>query len=249
MLVALASGPTTSLAQEPGPATPEPATREAAIEQAQAEKDRQLQPYVLSKGETESRTEPRTSSSTASHASVLRERLSGGGFTFGLGYMRHVSPYNTIDVRGSFTFTGYKRTKWSSSRPACSTAAACCRSSADGVKRPRSASTASVSESLETDHTSFAFGDPYGPAHSRRSGRRDAPPSCAAGRKDRSGTRQSPGAVVEVCRHDLYTRTLPGLGAASPTCTRRRRRARLAALPRLRAARQLLRRHVSRLQR
>jgi hypothetical protein len=33
----------------------------------------------------------------------------GGGFTLGAGYAHHVSAYNTIDLRGSITFTGYKR--------------------------------------------------------------------------------------------------------------------------------------------
>ena len=33
----------------------------------------------------------------------------GGGFTLGAGYLTHVSSYSTIDVRGSYTFSGYKR--------------------------------------------------------------------------------------------------------------------------------------------
>jgi hypothetical protein len=34
---------------------------------------------------------------------------SGGGFTLGAGYTQFVSPNNTIDLRGSITFSGYKR--------------------------------------------------------------------------------------------------------------------------------------------
>src|SRR5881394_1138753 len=34
---------------------------------------------------------------------------SGGGFTVGAGYLRHVSSYNLIDIRGSITPSGYKR--------------------------------------------------------------------------------------------------------------------------------------------
>src|SRR4051812_12414338 len=34
---------------------------------------------------------------------------SGGGFTLGAGYLRHVSSYNLLDVRGSITPSGYKR--------------------------------------------------------------------------------------------------------------------------------------------
>ena len=33
----------------------------------------------------------------------------GGGFTLGAGYRRFVSPYNTVDLRGSITLSGYKR--------------------------------------------------------------------------------------------------------------------------------------------
>ena len=33
----------------------------------------------------------------------------GAGFTFGAGYMHHVSPYNLVDVRGSYSILGYKR--------------------------------------------------------------------------------------------------------------------------------------------
>ena len=33
----------------------------------------------------------------------------GGGFTVGAGYNKFVSPYNTIDARGSITVTGYNR--------------------------------------------------------------------------------------------------------------------------------------------
>ncbi len=34
---------------------------------------------------------------------------SGGGFTLGAGYTHYVSSYNFLDVRGSITFSGYKR--------------------------------------------------------------------------------------------------------------------------------------------
>ena len=34
---------------------------------------------------------------------------SGGGFTLGAGYTSYVSSYNLLDVRGSITFSGYKR--------------------------------------------------------------------------------------------------------------------------------------------
>ena len=33
----------------------------------------------------------------------------GGGFALGAGYMHHVSSYNLVDVRGSYSILGYKR--------------------------------------------------------------------------------------------------------------------------------------------
>jgi hypothetical protein len=33
----------------------------------------------------------------------------GGGFAFGVGYQRFVSSYNSVDLRGSYTVSGYKR--------------------------------------------------------------------------------------------------------------------------------------------
>ena len=38
-----------------------------------------------------------------------RARTTGGGFTLGAGYAHHVSAYNMLDVRGSYTILGYKR--------------------------------------------------------------------------------------------------------------------------------------------
>ncbi len=39
----------------------------------------------------------------------LESAYQGGGFPFGVGYLRHVSSYNLIDIRGSYTLSGYKR--------------------------------------------------------------------------------------------------------------------------------------------
>ena len=33
----------------------------------------------------------------------------GGGFTLGAGYLAHVRDYDTLDMRGSYTFSNYKR--------------------------------------------------------------------------------------------------------------------------------------------
>ncbi len=41
----------------------------------------------------------------------FQSAYSGGGFTLGAGYLKHVGAYNTLDLRGSITPSGYKRTE------------------------------------------------------------------------------------------------------------------------------------------
>jgi hypothetical protein len=89
---------------------PEPATREAAIEQQQAEKDKDLKPYVPSGAEKWlDRAENLLVNGGINWHPFFTSAYSGGGFTLGAGYLHHVSPYNLLDVRGSYTITGYKR--------------------------------------------------------------------------------------------------------------------------------------------
>jgi hypothetical protein len=104
--VALVVGAVTSAtAQEP-----EPPTRAAAIEQEQSEKAKDLQPYVPGKVESLlNRFETVLTGGVPQWHPFLDSAYSGGGFTLGLGYMHFVSPYNQIDVRGSYTALGYKR--------------------------------------------------------------------------------------------------------------------------------------------
>ena len=105
---ALAGTATAAHAQEPAPA--EGATREAVIEQAQAEKDKSLHPYVPTRAEAiMDKAEDILQQGGLSWHPFFDSAYSGGGFTLGAGYKRFVSPYNTIDVRGSYTITGYKR--------------------------------------------------------------------------------------------------------------------------------------------
>ena len=109
MLAVLASGPTTALAQGPGPAAPEGTTRQGAIEQAQADKDNQLQPFTLGKAERDANKIENILANGLTWYPFFENAYQGGGFPLGLGYRRYVSPYNQIDVRGSYTFSGYKR--------------------------------------------------------------------------------------------------------------------------------------------
>ena len=105
-LVALAAGAaTTAAAQEP-----DATTREAAIEKGQAEKAKDLHPYVPGKVEAlVSKAEDILVNGVPKWHPFFENAYSGGGFTLGVGYAHHVSAYNWIDVRGSYTISNYKR--------------------------------------------------------------------------------------------------------------------------------------------
>jgi len=113
-LVALVVGGVTSV----GAQEPEPATRAAAIEQEQSEKAKDLQPYVPSKSEALlNKFEAVLTGGVPKWHPFLDSAYSGGGFTLGLGYLHFVSPYNQIDLRGSYSALGYKRVEAEFSAP------------------------------------------------------------------------------------------------------------------------------------
>jgi hypothetical protein len=87
-----------------------PETRSQAIEQEQAEKVKKLHPYVISKGERlMNKVEDITVNGGLHWHQYFESSYHGAGFTLGAGYMHHVSPYNLLDVRGSYSILGYKR--------------------------------------------------------------------------------------------------------------------------------------------
>jgi hypothetical protein len=103
-------------AQAPPSAEPEggqaaPAgTRQAAIEQEQAAKVPNLKPYQPSKVEQFlERFGPVLIGGRPKWHPFFESAYSGGGFTLGVGKATYVSAYNSVDVRGSYTISGYKR--------------------------------------------------------------------------------------------------------------------------------------------
>ena len=89
---------------------PEAATRDALLEQARIEKTTTLHPYVPGKTEALfTRAEDILVNGVPSWHPFFESAYYGGGFTLGAGYAHHVSPYNMLDVRGSYTILGYKR--------------------------------------------------------------------------------------------------------------------------------------------
>lgn len=91
-----------------GAQQPQPDTRIASIERAQAEKSERLSPYVLPKGERVMNKVQDYFLNGLTWRPYLESAYPGGGFPFGVGYRPHVSPYSVIDIRGSYTFSGYK---------------------------------------------------------------------------------------------------------------------------------------------
>jgi hypothetical protein len=105
-VVALAAGSASSaVAQEP-----EATTREGAIEQEQKAKVATLHAYTPGKLEgLMNRAEDILVNGVPSWHPYFESAYYGGGITVGAGYAHHVSAYNMIDVRGSYTVLGYKR--------------------------------------------------------------------------------------------------------------------------------------------
>ena len=71
---------------------------------------RPCSPYVPSKGERLAARVENILTGEGKHLHPFFESAySGGGFAFGAGYMQHVSAYNFVDVRGSYSLSNYKR--------------------------------------------------------------------------------------------------------------------------------------------
>jgi hypothetical protein len=85
-------------------------TRAEAIAIEKAEKAKTLHPYVPTKAErVVDRVEDLLLSGSLRWRPWFENAYAGGGLTGGVAYRRFVSPYNTIDLRGSITLAGYKR--------------------------------------------------------------------------------------------------------------------------------------------
>jgi hypothetical protein len=106
LLLLAVAAPQLARAQPAG----EPGTRAELIAQAHAEKAAQLHPYEPNRAEELVKwLEEQFLLGAANWHPFFESAYSGGGFTLGAGYLAHLSPYNTLDVRGSYTFSGYKR--------------------------------------------------------------------------------------------------------------------------------------------
>ncbi len=115
-IVAVASTRAVS-AQAPVSAPPETVeqaaqepSRQAVIEQEQAAKLKNLTPYTPKKAERIfEHIDTILAGGRIRWHPFFDNAYSGGGFTLGVGHVSYVSPYNYIDLRGSYTITNYKR--------------------------------------------------------------------------------------------------------------------------------------------
>jgi len=86
------------------------ATRAAEIEAAQAQKAASLHPFEPGKAEEIlNRVQNTLLSGGIKFHPFFDSAYAGGGFTLGAGYATRVSSYNVLDLRGSYTFSGYTR--------------------------------------------------------------------------------------------------------------------------------------------
>lgn len=88
----------------------EPQTRLEVAEQAQSQKAQSLTPYVPTGGERLiTRVQDILTYGTVRWHPFFQSAAQGGGLPVGIGYTQHVSAYNTLDMRGSYSVAGYKR--------------------------------------------------------------------------------------------------------------------------------------------
>ena len=107
---AVASGPATLPDANPEGQAAQPNTRAATIEQAQADRVKALHPYVPPKSEALfNKLDTLLQGGSLRWHPFFQSAYSGGGFTLGAGYTTYLGGYNTLDVRGSYTVSNYKR--------------------------------------------------------------------------------------------------------------------------------------------
>ncbi len=85
-------------------------TRAAGIVAQQQEKAGTLAPYEPNSAEMwVKKLEEQFLTGASNWHPFFTSAYGGGGFTLGAGYLQHVGDYNSLDVRGSYTFSNYKR--------------------------------------------------------------------------------------------------------------------------------------------
>jgi hypothetical protein len=201
-----------------GPAVAAPAqaptatTRQGAIEQEQAAKVPTLKPYKPNKAEKyfEQFDTILQGGGLAWHP-FFENAYSGGGFTLGVGHMNYVGPYNTLDVRGSWTLSNYKRVEAEFVAPRMFNRRAKL-SVIGGWREATEVGFYGIGNDTSVDNkTNYLFNQPYGSALFTIFPTRRV--LMLRGGAEYSRWSQEPGEGVSPSVEQVYTpATLPGLG-------------------------------------
>jgi Omp85 superfamily domain len=210
----------TAGADEQAPATkvapPQPSTastRQEAIEKEQAAKVPTLKPYEANGAERyfEKLDILLQGGGLAWHP-FFESAYSGGGFTLGAGRSFFVSPYNTLDFRGSYTVQNYKRIEAEFRAPRMFNR----RAELVAIGGWREATKVGFygigPDTSTDDQTNYLFQQPYGSALFTIFPNRRL--LMLRGGAEFSQWKQEPGEGTNPSVEEVYTpETLPGLGA------------------------------------
>jgi hypothetical protein len=215
-----AASAATAAAQSPpaepdaaGDGTPQAATRQAAIEQEQAAKVATLRPYVPNKGEALfDKFDAILQGGSLRWHPFFESAYSGGGFTLGIGHRNYVSSYNTLDVRGSWTFSNYKRVEAEFYAPRMFNRRGQLSVIGGWREAPEVGFFGIGTDTSKDDRTNYLFNQPYGSALLTLFPTRRL--FMLRGGVEISRWSQEPGKGSFPSVDEVYTpETLPGLGA------------------------------------
>jgi hypothetical protein len=194
-------------------AAPPVDSRVASIEQQQAEKAASLVPAKADKIEAYvTRISDIFLGGQMHWHAFFQNAYSGGGFTLGAGFTQFVSPYNTLDVRGSITPSGYKRVEAEFIAPGLFGRRATL-SAIGGWREATQVGFYGFGMTSTADaRTNFSFQQPY--ASTTLDVRPKRNPLFVRGTLEITQWKQAPGSGEEPSVETVYTpQTLPGLGA------------------------------------
>ena len=192
---------------------PDPDSRAAVIEQAQAEKATQVHPYVPNKAEAYLNYAEKALSNGVHLHPFFINSYAGGGFTLGAGYTSYFRSYDTLDVRGSFTPSGYKRLEAEFISPRLLKRRASLSLLGGWREATQVGFYGTGTNNSSDDRANYGFTQPYGIATFTFRPRRRAPFLRTA--LDISQWQQGPGSGSAPSIEEVYTpETLPGLGTS-----------------------------------
>jgi len=193
--------------------TPETGTRTAVLEAMQAEKFTQLHPYVPNKAEKYLDYAESILTTGMHWHPFFQSAYSGGGFTIGAGYRMFAGSYNTIDVRGSVTPTGYTRIEGEFLAPRLFRGQGTLSAIGGWRKATQVGYYGLGTSTSQDDRANYGFTQPYGIATlTVRPARRML---VLRGSVEASRWEQTPGSGSDPSVDEVYTpAALPGLGAA-----------------------------------